>query len=135
MEPVVEACKKDVKGFENINTEALIKCWESSIPSGVGFAYGAMKDGKAIGFLLGVNMFSPLSNEKEAAEYLFMMVPEHRGNGTAKQLLDEFERGAEKDGCSATLLGCSVFYKPEALGRKYAGRGYGKVLESWRKRL
>ena len=134
IEPIVSACKS-VKGFEKFNTEMLIEWWSASIPAGIGFAYGAVVDEKPVGFLLGVNMVSPLSGEKEASEYLWAVLPEHRGGGTALKLLREFEEGAEKDGCASTIIGLSIFYKPDLLRAKYLRLGYEPVIESFKKRI
>jgi len=96
----------------------------------------AEKDNRIIGLISGVILTHPLNNEKIFQEYLWLVAPEYRKNGTALELLKAMEKKAkEKWGCKLFILGflgnrrpITFMYLYEHLGYKFLEAHYIKEL-------
>jgi len=96
----------------------------------------AEKDNRIIGLISAVILTHPLNNEKIFQEYLWLVAPEYRKNGTALELLKAMEKKAkEKWGCKLFILGflgnrrpITFMYLYEHLGYKFLEAHYIKEL-------
>lgn len=130
---VTDVIKDEAVNF--VKAETMIPNWESLIVAGVGRGYGLIRDGKRVGFLLGLITDDLLSGEKQAFEYLWIVMPECRAGAGAIGLLKQFEADARNEGCKQIHCGARVSFKPKEFRRLYARLGYAPFSESFVKNL
>lgn len=113
-----------------VNLETLSALWEPAIESGVGRAYA-----NTDGFLLAFFVPDPISGEKTAAQYLWMVSPQHRDGNAALDLFRRFESDARECGCQRIVSGCMAISDTPKMRKLYARLGYEPFSESFSKAI
>ena len=105
--------------------ECFAAAWERMMQADTAVLIGAIAGiGCYGGFLAGCILPDLMSGKMQALEYLWMVAPDHRQDGTAVRLLKEFERVAEYRGCETVVCGCMAAERPDAMRRMYRRLGF-----------
>ena len=118
--------------------ECFAAAWERMMHADTAVLIGAVTGTCYAGFLAGCILPDLLSGKMQALEYLWMVNPMHRRDGTAVRLLKEFERVAEYRGCETVVCGAMSAERPDAMRRMYRrigfkphGETFWKAIKVW----
>lgn len=127
------------KGFEQesahilVDVDYCIKTYRSFLLSGIGGMLVLLQDDIPIGGLGYIIAPDLHMNRQMAIETFWFVLPSQRGGGLL--LLAEFEKIAEKSGCSNIAMIHLSDSHPEALEKLYLRRGYKLVEKHYVKEI
>ena len=81
-------------------------------------------DNNIVGFLIGRNTSSFFGDDLVATDNMVYILPEFRGHGLLKPMIDLFEDWARKHGCKRIDLGVTVGINNDAVCNMYRKLGY-----------
>lgn len=109
-------------------------CQSMHLPDG--FLWVAVVDGEVVGFLWAAcHPLAPWDLTKVASDFLFYIVPEHRGSMLGWRLLRQYKVWAKERGCSEARLSLASGINEERMGRLYDKLGFASFGTVFRLQL
>lgn len=109
-------------GKRDYNPEMSLRAWAGMVGAGSGVVLAVMDGERPVGLLCGYRSINIDTGKLTAQMWHWFVEPEARGWGL--QLLREFERWAEEQGCQRIAIGCNANLWTEKHHKIYARKGY-----------
>lgn len=121
--------------YGRVDPAHMAASWRTLMGVGIATVIGAYVGQECVGFVFGLCSMDPLTGEKIGTAYLWAVKPEHRGGGTAYDLLTLFEQWVKEQGGTSSVIGVQESPKADKLARAHRRKGYVQASRSLRKKL
>jgi hypothetical protein len=121
--------------YGEVNPAHMGASWRALVGVGIATGIGAYVGKECVGFVFGLCSHDPLTGEKTGTAYLWAVKPEHRGGGTAYELLTLFEQWVKEQGGTSVVIGVQESPKADKLARAHRRKGYVQASRALRKKL
>lgn len=125
----------DLPYFAEKDPELLIEKWTEYMKLGFARSFGAYKNDRPVGLMLGIIMPDLFSKTSQALECAWQVIPEYRRTGVGVKLLKMFEQAAKDAGCARVVFGASTEWEHESMVRLYRRLGYEPISTAVAKNL
>lgn len=132
VESVTGRCNS-IPHFAPFNSDHFCQVFHNLLKSGIGVFFGGFQGAEPIGFLAGMHIADMMTGVRQAIEYLWVVVPEHRNTGIGMKLFETFEADAKADGCRMIVCGSSAMVNHKAMARMYRRKGYAVHATAFKK--